>query len=43
MVGGPELTEHPLYRTAAAASFVSTSWGFTGLAAVAWKRWLMQR
>ena len=30
-------------RPASAASFVSTSWGFTGLAAVAWKRWLEQR
>ena len=36
----PELKEHPVYKTAVIASFVSTSWGFTGLAAVAWKRWL---
>jgi hypothetical protein len=35
----PQLAEHPLYKAAVTASFVSTSWGFTGLAAVAWKRW----
>ena len=35
----PELKEHPHYKAGVAASFVSTSWGFTGLAAVAWKRW----
>lgn len=39
----PELKEHPVYKTGVAASFISTSWGFTGLAAVAWKRWLTQR
>ena len=39
----PELKEHPAYKAGVAASFVSTSWGFTGLAAVAWKRWLAQR
>lgn len=39
----PELKEHPAYRAAVAASFVSTSWGFTGLAATAWKRWMKQR
>jgi hypothetical protein len=39
----PELKDHPAYRVAVAASFISTSWGFTGLAAVAWKRWLKQR
>lgn len=39
----PELIDHPAYKTAVGASFVSTSWGFTGLAAVAWKRWLRQR
>ena len=39
----PELKEHPLYKAGVAASFVSTSWGFTGLAAVAWRRWLDQR
>jgi hypothetical protein len=35
----PELEEHPLYKAGVFASFASTSWGFTGLAAVAWKRW----
>jgi hypothetical protein len=35
----PELKDHPLYKAGVVASFVSTSWGFTGLAAVAWKRW----
>ena len=39
----PELKEHPLYKAGVAASFLSTSWGFTGLAAVAWKRWLAER
>lgn len=39
----PELKAHPVYRTAVIGSFVATSWGFTGLAAVAWKRWLKQR
>lgn len=39
----PELKEHPVYKTGVLASFVSTSWGFTGLAAVAWKRWLKTR
>jgi hypothetical protein len=39
----PELNEHPLYKAGVAASFVSTSWGFTGLAAVAWKRWWSAR
>ena len=39
----PELKEHPVYRTGVVASFISTSWGFTGLAAVAWKRWLNAR
>jgi hypothetical protein len=35
----PELKEHPAYKAGVVASFISTSWGFTGLAAVAWKRW----
>ena len=39
----PELKEHPVYKTGVAASFVSATWGFTGLAAVAWKRWLEHR
>ena len=36
----PELKDHPLYKAGVLASFASTSWGFAGLAAVAWKRWL---
>ena len=35
----PDLKDHPLYKAGVVASFVSTSWGFTGLAAVAWQRW----
>lgn len=35
----PELKDHPAYKAGVIASFVSTSWGFTGLAAVAFKRW----
>jgi hypothetical protein len=35
----PEVAEHPLYKAGVVASFISTSWGFTGLAGVAWKRW----
>lgn len=39
----PELKEHPIYKSGVAASFISASWGFTGLAAIAWKRWLNDR
>jgi len=39
----PELVDHRVYKTAVGASFVSATWGFTGLAGVAWKRWLTQR
>ena len=39
----PELEDHPLYKAGVIASFVSTAWGFTGLASVAWKRWLKAR
>lgn len=35
----PELKDHPVYKAGVVASFVSTSWGFTGLAGVAWSRW----
>jgi hypothetical protein len=35
----PELKEHPLYKAGVIASFISPSWGFTGLAAVVWQRW----
>jgi hypothetical protein len=39
----PELKDHRVYKTGVAVSFASATWGFTGLAAVAWKRWLKQR
>jgi hypothetical protein len=39
----PELVDHPAYKTVVGASFASASWGFTGLAAVAWRRWLKQQ
>ena len=39
----PELKEHPVYKAGVAGSFMSASWGFVGLAAVAWKRWLSNR
>jgi hypothetical protein len=39
----PELKEHPAYKAGVAASFVSASWGFCGMAAVAWRRRLAQR
>jgi hypothetical protein len=39
----PQLKEHPAYKAGVIASFISTSWGFTGLAAVAWSRWRKAR
>ena len=39
----PDLQHHPVYKAGVGASFVATSWGFTGLAAVAWRRWLAER
>ncbi len=39
----PDLKDHPVYKAGVIASFVSTSWGFTGLAGVAWRRWRRQR
>jgi hypothetical protein len=36
----PELKDHPIYKAGVAGSFISASWGFVGLAGVAWKRWL---
>ena len=39
----PDLKDHPVYRASVATPFVAASWGFTGLAAVAWKRWLEER
>lgn len=34
----PELSEHPLYRTAIGASFLTTSGGFLAAAREAWRR-----
>jgi hypothetical protein len=39
----PQLKDHPVYKAGVIASFISTSWGFTGLAAVAWSRWRKSR
>ena len=39
----PELKDHPVYKAGVVGSFITTSWGFTGLATVAWKRWLAGR
>jgi hypothetical protein len=39
----PQLKDHPVYKAGVIASFISTSWGFTGLAAVAWSRWRKAR
>ncbi|APT10421.1 hypothetical protein LFT51_16410 [Mycobacterium intracellulare subsp. chimaera] len=40
----PEAAETPAYRTAAAASFTTVSWGFVSLAALALRRrWRMDR
>ena len=39
----PDLVDHRVYKAGVGASFVSATWGFTGLAAVAWRRWLGQR
>ena len=39
----PELKDHPVYKAGVAGSFISASWGFVGLAGVAWKRWLKNR
>jgi hypothetical protein len=40
----PELKDHPVYKAGVAGSFISTFWGFVGLAAVeAWTRWLKNR
>jgi hypothetical protein len=43
LVARPELKDHPAYKAAAVASFVATSWGFTGLATVAARRALARR
>lgn len=34
----PELSEHPAYRTAVGASFMTVTWAFTSLAVTAFKR-----
>ena len=39
----PDLKDHPVYRASVATPVVAASWGFTGLAAVAWKRSLEER
>jgi hypothetical protein len=38
LVARPEARDHPLYRTAVVGSFITTTWGFCGLAVVAAKR-----
>jgi hypothetical protein len=43
LVVRPEVRDHPLFRAGAAASFLTTSWGFVGLAAVAGRRALRRR
>ena len=35
LVVRPDLKDHPVYRAGVAASFVTTTWGFAGLALVA--------
>lgn len=39
----PELKDHPAYKAAVVASFVTASWSFTGLAAIAGRRRLRRR
>jgi hypothetical protein len=39
----PDPKDRPVYRASVATLFVAASSGFTGLAAVAWKRWLEER
>ena len=39
----PDLKENPVFKTAVISGFVSTSWGFTGLAVEAWRRWRTAR
>lgn len=38
LVVKPEVRDHPVYKAGAVASFVTTSWGFVGLATVAARR-----
>jgi len=39
----PDMKDHLVYRARVAALFVAAPWGFTGLAAVASKRWPEER
>ena len=39
----PDMKDHLVYRASVATLFAAASSGFTGLAAVAWKRWLEER
>ncbi len=39
----PELKDHSAYRAGVIGSFIATTWGFTGLAGVAWRRWCAAR
>lgn len=39
----PELKDHSAYRAGVSGSFIATTWGFTGLAGVAWRRWCAAR
>jgi hypothetical protein len=43
LVVRPGLSDHPIYKAGAVASFVTTSWGFAGLAAVAARRFRRRR
>ena len=38
LVTKPDAIDHPAYKAAVVGSFITTSWGFCGLAAVAWRR-----
>ncbi len=39
----PELKDHSAYRASVIGSFIATTWGFTGLTGVAWRRWCAAR
>ncbi|HEU4974976.1 MAG TPA: hypothetical protein VFT50_07770 [Baekduia sp.] len=39
----PELKDHPVFKAGVIGSFITTTWGFTGLAAVAGARWMQGR
>lgn len=38
----PDLKDHPAYKAGVVGSFIATSWGFAGLAAVSWRRWRLR-